>query len=39
MDEQQLPGLDVVLGEVQDVPGGGVLQSQVAVAGRRDYEF
>lgn len=33
MHEHQLSGLYVTLGEVQDVAGGGALQSQVAVAG------
>lgn len=36
VNKQQLLGPDVMLGEVQDVPGGGALQSQVAVAGRCD---
>lgn len=39
MHEQQLSTLDVTLGEVQDVPGGGALQGQVAVAGWRDDEL
>lgn len=31
--KQQLSSLDVTLGEVQDVPGGGALQGQIPVAG------
>lgn len=32
VDEHQLPALYVSLGKVQDVSGGGALQSQVTVA-------
>lgn len=39
MHKYQLSSLYVVLGEVQDVSGGGALQGQVAVAGWRDDEL
>lgn len=39
MHKQQLTGLDVTLGEVQDVPGGGILQGQIPIAGWGDDEL
>lgn len=39
MHEHQLSGLYVILSKVQDVPGGGALQGQVAIAGRCDDEL
>lgn len=37
--EHQLSGVYVILSKVQDVPGGGALQGQVAIAGWCDDEL
>ena len=37
--KHQLPSENVSLGEVQDVPEGGILQSQVSIAGRGHDEL
>lgn len=39
MHKHQLAALYVILGKVQDVPGGGALQGQVAIAGWCDDEL